>query len=162
MSDSPETAVREFFAAFPASDGDELISFFSEEAVYIDGPRGVHRGVEAIKNEFATQVAMVSSTTVDIRTLTMHRVTVMVEREERFEVGGRPIGHEVVGVFNVDVNGRITRWRDYYDLTSLVDRVVAAASPPTWSAHDTHHSRICDISCAPEVLVGANTSRCRI
>ena len=131
MSDSAETVVREFFAAFRASDVDELISFFSDDAVYIDGPRGVHRGAEAIRNEFATQVAMVPSTTVDIKTLTTRRGAVMVEREERFEVEGRPIDHEVVGVFNVDDNGRITRWRDYYDLTSLVDRVVAAATPPT-------------------------------
>ena len=41
MSDSPETLVRNFFAAFPASDVEELVSFFSDDEVYIDGPRGV-------------------------------------------------------------------------------------------------------------------------
>lgn len=131
MSDSPETVVSNFFAAFPASDVDELISFFSDDAIYIDGPRGVHRGREAIRTEFATQVAIVPSTTVDIKTLTTDRGAVMVEREERFVIDGKPIDHEVVGVFDLDDDGRITRWRDYYDLTSLVDRIVAATTAQT-------------------------------
>jgi limonene-1,2-epoxide hydrolase len=74
---------------------------------------------------------MVPSTTVDIKTLTTDRGAVMVEREERFVIEGKPIDREVVGVFDVDDNGRMTRWRDYYDLTSLVDRVVAATTPST-------------------------------
>ena len=74
---------------------------------------------------------MVPSTTVDIKTLTTDRGVVMVEREEPFVIEGKPIDHEVVGVFDVDDNGRITRWRDYYDLTSLVDRVVAATTRST-------------------------------
>ena len=66
----------------------------------MDGtPRGVHRGLEAIRIEFATQVAIVPSTTVDIKTLTTDRGAVMVEREERFVIEGKPIDREVVGVF---------------------------------------------------------------
>ena len=76
MSDSPETAVRKFFAAFPASDVDELVSFFSDDAVYVDGPRGVHRGVDAIRTEFGVQVQMVPSTTVDIKSLVADGATV--------------------------------------------------------------------------------------
>ena len=53
-----------------------------------------------------------------------------VERKERFAVEGRAMEHEVVGVFDVDDDGKITRWRDYYDLMSLVDRAIAAATPP--------------------------------
>jgi len=29
-------------------------------------------------------------------------------------------------VFDVDDNGRIKRWRDYYDLKSLEDRITSA------------------------------------
>jgi len=32
---------------------------------------------------------------------------------------------EVVGVFDVDERGKITRWRDYYDLSTLVEQVAA-------------------------------------
>jgi limonene-1,2-epoxide hydrolase len=43
----------------------------------------------------------------------------MVERVDNFKIQGRPFDLEVAAVFNVDDNGRITRWRDYYDLKSL-------------------------------------------
>jgi limonene-1,2-epoxide hydrolase len=36
---------------------------------------------------------------------------------------------EVTGVFEVNDDGRITRWRDYYDMRSLEERVAAALSP---------------------------------
>jgi limonene-1,2-epoxide hydrolase len=126
MSDSPETVVRRFFDAFLLSNVDELVGFFSDDAVYIDGPRGVHRGIEAIRSEFATLAAIVPSTSVDIKTLTTDRSAVMVERGERFEIEGKPIDHEVVGVFDLNDHGQITRWRDYYDLPTLLERVAAA------------------------------------
>lgn len=59
---------------------------------------------------------MVPSTTIDIKSLTMSDGTVLTERVDNFEVRGKPIGMEVAGVFDVDTNGPITRWHDYYDL----------------------------------------------
>jgi limonene-1,2-epoxide hydrolase len=129
MGDSAGTVVRKFFAAFLQSDVAELVSFFSDDAVYIDGPRGVHRGIDAIRSEFAALAQMVPSTTVDIKFLAMDGRAVLVERTEHFEVGGKPIDHDVVGVFEVNEDGQFTRWRDYYDVTSLMERVAAPADP---------------------------------
>lgn len=128
MSD-PAGTVRKFFAAFLQSDVAELISFFSDDAVYIDGPRGVHRGIDAIRSEFATLAQMVPSTTVDIKFLGMDGRAVLVERTEHFEVEGKPIDHDVMGVFEVNDDGQFTRWQDYYDVTSLMERVAAPADP---------------------------------
>ncbi|HEX5254712.1 MAG TPA: limonene-1,2-epoxide hydrolase family protein [Mycobacterium sp.] len=72
---------------------------------------------------------MVPSTIVELKTLTTHRGAVMVEREERFVIEGKPIDHEVVGVLMSMTTDELTRWRDYYDLTSLVDRFVATTTP---------------------------------
>ena len=131
MTDSAASVIRKFLACFPRSDVDELVGFFSDGAVYIDGPRGVHRGIDAIKAEFQLTVSMVPSTTVDIKSLAASEGTVMTERVDNFEVGGKPIGMEVMGVFDVDSNGRITRWRDYYDLPTLVEQVAAATASPS-------------------------------
>jgi ketosteroid isomerase-like protein len=49
VTDSPEQVVREFLAALKPSDVDELVSFFGDDAVYTDGPRGPYRGVDAIR-----------------------------------------------------------------------------------------------------------------
>ena len=132
MSDSAESVVRRFLAANLQSDVDELIGFFSDDAVYTDGPRGIHRGIDAIKTEFQEIVKIVPSTAIDIKTLVANSSTVIVERVDNFEIGGTPFGLEVVGVFEVDNNGRIKRWRDYYNLQSIAEQtgLTATGQPP--------------------------------
>ena len=126
MSESAETVVRKYLAAWKRSDLDELVSFISDDAVYTDGPRGVHHGIDAIRAELGTMVKVVPSTSVDIKKLVASGGTVMVERVDSFKLGGRPFDLEVAAVFDVDDNGRIKRWRDYYDLKSLEDRIASA------------------------------------
>jgi limonene-1,2-epoxide hydrolase len=48
VSDSAESVVRNFLAAWKRSDIDEIVSFISDDAVYT-GPRGIHHGIGAIK-----------------------------------------------------------------------------------------------------------------
>ena len=126
MSESAETVVRKYLAAWKRSDLDELVSFISDDAVYTDGPRGVHHGIDAIRAELGTMVKVVPSTSVDIKKLVASGGTVMVERVDSFKLGGKPFDLEVAAVFDVDDNGRIKRWRDYYDLKSLEDRIASA------------------------------------
>jgi limonene-1,2-epoxide hydrolase len=69
VSDSAESVVRNFLAAWKRSDIDELVSFISEDAVYINGPRGVHHGIGAIKALIQSFVKVTPSTIVDVKTL---------------------------------------------------------------------------------------------
>jgi hypothetical protein len=55
---------------------------------------------------------MVPSTVVDIKSLAVNGGTVLTARVDNFEVGGTPIAMEVMGAFDVDGSGRITRWRE--------------------------------------------------
>jgi limonene-1,2-epoxide hydrolase len=126
VGDSAEQVVRRFLAALKRSDVDELVSFFSEDAVWTDGPRGTYRGVDAIRAEIESQVQLVPSLTVEVKNLVATGGTVMVERADTFETQGKSFDLEVVGVFEVDGSGLIKRLRDYYDLNSLMDRVAAA------------------------------------
>ena len=126
MSESAETVVRKYLAAWKRSDLDELVSFISDDAVYTDGPRGVHHGIDAIRAELGAQVKIAPSTVIDIKTLVAKGGTVMVERVDNFKLGGKPFDLEVAAVFDVDDNGRIKRWRDYYDLKSLEGRIASA------------------------------------
>jgi limonene-1,2-epoxide hydrolase len=131
MTNSAESVVRKFLSCFPASHVDEVVGFFSEDAVYIDGPRGVHPGIDAIRTELQSMLMMVPNTTVDIKALAANEGTVLTERVDICEIAGQSIGMEVVGVFDVNSEGRITRWRDYYDLPTLVEQVAAATAPPS-------------------------------
>ena len=131
MSDSAELVVRNFLAAWKRSDVDELVSFISDDAVYTDGARGTHHGIDAIKTELQSFVKTTPSTIVDVKTLVSDGGTVMLERVDNFEIQGKPFGLEVAGVFEVDSNGRINRWRDYYDRKSIQDRIADALGPPS-------------------------------
>jgi limonene-1,2-epoxide hydrolase len=126
VSDSAEQVVRQFLAALKRSDVDELVGFFSDDAVWTDGPRGTYRGVDAIRAEIESQVQLVPSLTVEVENLVAAGGTVMVERADTFETQGKSFDLEVVGVFEIDGSGLIKRLRDYYDLQSLMDRVAAA------------------------------------
>ena len=126
MSDSAEQVVRQFLTALKQSDVNELVSFFSDDAVWTDGPRGTYRGVDAIRAEIESQVQLVPSLTVEVKNLVATGGTVMVERADTFETQGKSFDLEVVGVFEIDDSGLIKRLRDYYDLSSLMDRVSAA------------------------------------
>lgn len=50
------------------------------------------------------------------------------ERADTCEIAGKSIAIELVGVFDVGPEGRITRWRDYYDLSAVVEQVAAATA----------------------------------
>jgi limonene-1,2-epoxide hydrolase len=126
MSDSPESVVRQFFAAASTSDVDKLAGLFSADAVYTDGPRGTHSGIDAIRAEFEEQVQVTPNLVIDVKTLVVDGTTVFAERVDKFEVEGKWFALEVVGVFEVDGDGKIKRFRDYYDLQSLMDEVTAA------------------------------------
>jgi limonene-1,2-epoxide hydrolase len=127
MSDSPESVVRTFLATWADPKLHELVSFFDDGAVFIDGPRGVHRGVNAIKSELETQLAMgFGGITADVKSLVADGGTVMLERVDSYRIGGKPFSMEVMAAFEIDAEGRIKRWRESYDLKSITDQIEAA------------------------------------
>ena len=48
---------------------------------------------------------------------------VINERIDRFEVSGKPVEPPVVGVFEVNDDGKITAWRDSFDLVFFQKRM---------------------------------------
>jgi uncharacterized protein (TIGR02246 family) len=127
MSDSPESMVGKFLAAWADPKADELVSFFDDGAVWVDGRRGVHRGVDAIKSEFEAFLAMrFRSVMMDVKSLVTDGGIVMVEWVDSFSIGGNPISVVVMAVFELDADGRIKQWREAYDLTSVTDQIDAA------------------------------------
>lgn len=127
MSDSPESVVRNFLAAWAQPRLDELVGFFSDDAVFIDGPRGVHRGIDAIRSELDAEISMdFGGAKIEVNSLVAQGGTVMMEGVENYRIGGKPFSLEVMGAFEIDADGRIARWRYSYDLKSITDQLEAA------------------------------------
>jgi uncharacterized protein (TIGR02246 family) len=126
MSDSPESVLREFLAAWTDPKADELANFFDDDAVWVDGPQGVRRGANAIADELAKQLAISDQMMMEVITLVANGGTVMVECRGGWTMGGKPISTTVMAVFEIDANGRINQWRESYDLKSVTDQIEAA------------------------------------
>lgn len=125
MGDSPESMVRSFFAAWTDPDPTKLARFFGDDAEWVDGPQGVRRGVEAIRDELTSQLTAVGGVTVEVRTLLSSGRRVMVEQISNSVVNGRSISAVVMAVFELGSDGRFTQWREAYDLTSVLDQIRA-------------------------------------
>jgi limonene-1,2-epoxide hydrolase len=126
MSDSPESLVRKFFAAWADPKPDELGSYFNDGAEWVDGPQRVRRGADAIKTELTAQLTAVGGVRVEVRTLITDGPTVMVEQVSNSTVRGKPISSIVMALFEFDADGRIRQWREAYDLKSVMDQIKAA------------------------------------
>ena len=98
-------------------------SFFSEDAVYNNGPLEPVKGREAIQATLAAFMAMGGQVGVDITHIVADGPIVMTERVDHFIVAGKTISLPVMGIFEVH-DGVITAWRDYFDLNQFT---VAAA-----------------------------------
>ena len=126
MSDSPESVVRRFFAAWAHPKLDELACFFADDAVWVDGPQGVRCGVDAIKSELGAQLKVVGGVTVEVTSLVSDGSTVMVEEISNSKINGNPVSSVVMAVFELDAEGRFKQWREAYDLKSVTDQLEAA------------------------------------
>jgi len=119
MSDNTQI-VQNFIAAWNDVDLEAIMAYFASDAVYHNIPMEEARGVDAIRSLIAGFVGM--ATAIDWR---VHQIaetsrgTVLTERTDRFEVAGRWIEIRVMGTFEL-AGGKITAWRDYFDLAPSV------------------------------------------
>jgi limonene-1,2-epoxide hydrolase len=122
MGRSAEAVVRGFFASWIEMDPEVHAGFFHENGIYIDGTLRYLEGRDSVREAAAT----FPKHKVDVKKLLAAGGVVMVERVDNFELEGQWFHLDVVGVFELDGDGLITRWRDYYDLKSISDQVEAA------------------------------------
>jgi limonene-1,2-epoxide hydrolase len=108
--------IRSFIAAWARNDLDEIMGFFAADCVYHNIPVEPVKGLEAIRGVIQGFAGMSSQ----IEWL-LHAIaetgngSVMTERTDRFEIGGRWVELPVMGIFELE-NGKISAWRDYFDM----------------------------------------------
>ena len=118
MSDA-EAVVNAFMAEFDAEhpDADQLASYFTDDAVYHNMPMAPAEGIEAVKAALAGVSQMTSKGWEVLHSAATGDV-VLNERIDRFEMGGQEVVVQVCGVFELR-DGKIARWRDYFDMASF-------------------------------------------
>ena len=119
----PEDVVRKFCAAVVRRDVKELAGFFTDDAVYHNIPLAPVVGRDAIEATLAQFVTPASSAEFEMTALAVSGDKVLTERVDRFEIGGKKVAIPVMGTFEVDPDGRIRAWRDYFDMQQFTSQM---------------------------------------
>ncbi len=116
MATDAEKVVTEFCNAWPRKNVDELLGFFTDDAVYHNIPVEPAKGKEAIRGVINMFLPMAKSVQFKVLKSASAGNVVFNERVDIFDLGsGKTISLPVAGVFEV-TGTKISAWRDYFDM----------------------------------------------
>ena len=125
MNTRNETVVRDFCTAFARKNLEELLNFFTADAVYHNIPLEPVHGRDAIRNTFETFVAPADKVEFEILHMASADDVVFNERIDRFVIAGKQVALPVAGVFVIR-DGKIAAWRDYFDVNMFMSQMAPA------------------------------------
>jgi limonene-1,2-epoxide hydrolase len=115
---SAEQVVRDFCVAASTRDPALLRSFFSNDVVYHNIPMAPAEGIDATMAVIDMFLGMCDSLEFEVHHLASDGTTVLTERTDIFTMKGKSAPLPVMGSFEV-VDGKITAWRDYFDMAQV-------------------------------------------
>lgn len=121
MASQPEQLILEFLDCWRRLDAEAAASHLAPGAVYQADPKAelVH-GQGPIRTLWIGYMQRMRAYAADVRHLLASPQVVFLERSERLTLSdGREMAIEAVGVFELDGNGKITAWRDYWDTGAI-------------------------------------------
>lgn len=107
--------VRRFCAAFSSRDPDEVLEFFTDDAVYHNMPMRPVQGKAAIRPVLEMFLKPAERVEFVVLNAAADGNVVLTERLDKFVMGGRDVELPVAGVFEIR-DGKIAAWRDYFDM----------------------------------------------
>lgn len=117
MSESPIETIRSFCRAAGNLDTDEMMTFFTADAVYHNMPGPPASGAEAIRRTIDGFLTNWKATDWELLNIAADGDIVFAERVDHIDAGGKHVDLPVVGVFELR-DGKIAAWRDYFDLAT--------------------------------------------
>ncbi len=115
---SAEQVVRDFCAAASTRDREVLRGYFSDDIVYHNIPMEPAVGIEATMAVIDMFIGMCEALDFEVHHLASDGSTVLTERTDHFTMKGKSAPLPVMGAFHV-VDGKITAWRDYFDMAQV-------------------------------------------
>ncbi len=123
MSAQHKKTVKGFCEAWENFDIDGVLGLMSEDAVYHNMPMEPLVGQEQIRGFLAAFLGAASACRFEILTIVADEQRVVTERLDSFELGGNTLSElPVLGLFEFNASGKITSWREYFDLKTWVDK----------------------------------------
>ncbi len=123
MATDAEKVVTEFCNAWPRKNIDELLGYFTDDAVYHNIPLEPAKGKEAIRGVINTFLPLAKSLHFKVLKTASAGNVVFNERVDVFDLGnGKTISLPVAGVFEV-TGTKISAWRDYFDMATYTKQM---------------------------------------
>lgn len=111
--------VNEFIRLIDAKDIEGAVALCADDVEYDNVPMGKNLGRAAVLEFLMPMVAGVDEVQFIVHRQAATGNVVINERTDRFTKGGVSADIAVAGVFEVDDEGRIVLWRDYFDMGSV-------------------------------------------
>lgn len=122
MSDAIDLIQRFCDEFAKGSSVDEIVAYFTDDAVYHNIPVEPAVGPEAIKAVFAMFTTGVERMEFKVRNIVGAGNVVLTERVDVFVLPNVTIELPVMGTFEVR-DGKIAAWRDYFDLNQYMSQL---------------------------------------
>jgi limonene-1,2-epoxide hydrolase len=128
MANDAKDLVLKFCDAFGKGVApNELVDYFSDDAVYHNIPVDPAVGREAILGLLNMFVTPAERVEFRVRNIVADGDTVLTERVDVFQLPNATIELPVMGTFEVR-DGKIVAWRDYFDLNQYMSQLQGASA----------------------------------
>jgi limonene-1,2-epoxide hydrolase len=127
MVTGPESTIKEFFEAWSRLNVDHIMDFFTDDAVFHNIPLEPAAGKDSIRKTidglFSGLLKGITRIKIEVLCTVSSGGIVFDERVDSFELNGKWVSLPVVGVFEMSPNGKISAWRDYFDLEMFMKQI---------------------------------------
>ena len=113
-----EQVVLDLCEAFKKHDAEALRPFFTDDVVYHNIPMDAAVGIDATIAFIEGFFGMSESLVIENLHVATRDNLVFTERVDTFTVGGKVAPLPVMGIFEIR-DGKISAWRDYFDLAQI-------------------------------------------
>lgn len=127
MANDPEQIIRDFCAAFSNLDADEVMSYFVDDGpTYHNMPGPPAVGSDAVRALVEGFLGRWDKTEWQLLNIASAGNVVFAERLDVTDEGGKHVDLPCVGVFELNDDGKIVTWRDYFDINTYMTAMAPA------------------------------------
>ncbi len=120
--------IRRFVESWAQCDVSALMVFFADDCVYHNIPVEPVTGTEAVRKTIEGFAGMAEEIDWQLHAIAEDASgTVLTERLDRFKIAGSWVELPVMGTFELR-DGKITAWRDYFDMSQFTSQLPGAGS----------------------------------
>ena len=111
---TPIETIEAFIAAWDEFDLEKIYSFMADDIEWTDIPLSTVKGIDQVRAKM-DGFPGVEAAGFDTHFIAANGNVVLTERTDWFQMKGKKRTIRVMGTFELNEEGKIQRWRDYFD-----------------------------------------------